>query len=97
MITLGKTKPVPMDVYPTPPEFNAEAALAFTRESAPSAWVAVMLEIQDRIADATDIVSNMATSKEHGYSAYAAGQLGAYVELYRALEEKRNEAVTERL
>ena len=97
MITLGKTKPVPMDVYPTPPEFNAEAALAFTRESAPSAWVAVMLEIQDRIADATEIVANMATSKEHGYSAYAAGQLGAYVELYRALEEKRNEALTERL
>jgi len=86
-----------MDVYPTPPEFNAEAALAFTRESAPSAWVAVMLEIQDRIADATEIVSNMATSREHGYSAYAAGQLGAYVELYRALEEKRNEAVAERL
>ena len=86
-----------MDVYPTPPEFNAEAALAFTRESAPSAWVAVMLEIQDRIADATEIVSNMETSKEHGYSAYAAGQLGAYVELYRTLEEKRNEAVAERL
>jgi len=97
MIYPRKTKPVPMDVYPSPPDFNPAAALAFTRESAPPSYVAVMLEIQDRIADATALVANMATSKEHGYLARCAGELGALVELYDALEAKRTEAVTERL
>jgi hypothetical protein len=97
MIYPRKTKYVPMDVYPTPPDFNPGAALAFTRESAPGAWVAVMLEIQDRIADATDLVAAMQTSKEHGYLARCAGELGALVELYNSLEGKRAEAVTERL
>lgn len=86
-----------MDVYPAPLDFNPAAALAFTRESAPPSYVAVMLEIQDRIADATALVANMATSKEHGYLARCAGELGALVELYEALEAKRTEAVTERL
>jgi len=86
-----------MDVYPAPKEFDAQAALAFTRESAPPAYIAVMIEIQDRIADATALVANMATCKEHGYLARCAGELGSLVELYDALESKRSEAVTERL
>jgi hypothetical protein len=92
-----KTKHVPMDTYKVGPDYDASHALAFTRESAPPAWLAVMIAIQDRIADATDLASAMATAKEPGYQAHAAGQLCALIELYADLERQRTEAVTERL
>jgi len=79
-------------MYKKPEDFDIESALAFPRESAPAAWLAVMLNLQDRIADATLLVSNMATSKEHGLVAHAAGQLNALQELWDDLEQRRAEA-----
>jgi hypothetical protein len=72
----------PLDLYQLPDDFDPSQALAFTRESAPPAWLAVMSAIQDRLADATNLASAMATAKEPGYQAHAAGQLCALVELY---------------
>jgi hypothetical protein len=92
-----KPKHVPMDTYKVGPDFDPGHALAFNRESAPPAWLAVMLAIQDRIADATDLATNMATAKEPGYQAHCAGALGSLVELYDALERQRAEAMTENL
>jgi len=92
-----KPKHVPMDVYKVEPDFETSRALAFTRESAPPAWLAVMIAIQDRIADATDLATNMATAKEPGYQAHCAGGLGALLELYNELERQRAEAMTENL
>jgi hypothetical protein len=80
-----------------PADFDLGEALAFTRESAPPVWIAVMSALQDRIADATNLASAMATSKEPGYQAHAAGQLCALVELYDDLEQKRTEAMAEHL
>ena len=65
----------PLDLYPLPADFDPSEALAFTRESAPPVWLAVMSALQDRIADATNLASAMATAKEPGYQAHAAGQL----------------------
>lgn len=87
-----KTKHVPMDMYKVGEDFDTKAALAFTREQAPAAWLAFMLNLQDRIADVSLLVSNMATSKEHGLVAHAAGQLNALQELWDDLEAKRAEA-----
>lgn len=87
-----KRKHVLSDMYKKPEDFDTSAALAFPRESAPAAWLAVMLNLQDRIADATLLVSNMATSKEHGLVAHAAGQLNALQELWDDLEQRRAEA-----
>ncbi len=87
-----KTKHVPMDMYKVGEDFDTKAALAFTREQAPASYLAVMLALQDRIADASLLVSNMATSKEHGLVAHAAGQLNALQELWDDLEAKRAEA-----
>ena len=56
-----------MDMYKNPEDFDTSAALAFPREQAPAAWLAVMLALQDRIADAVLLVSAMATSKEPGF------------------------------
>jgi hypothetical protein len=56
-----------------------------------------MSALQDRIADATNLASAMATAKEPGYQAHAAGQLCALVELYDDLEAKRLEAMSEHL
>jgi hypothetical protein len=56
-----------------------------------------MSAIQDRLADATNLASAMATAKEPGYQAHAAGQLCALVELYDDLEAKRVEAMSEHL
>ena len=92
-----KPKHVPMDTYKVGPDFDASRALAFTRESAPPTWLAVMKAIEDRIADATALVTNMATAKEPGYQAHCAGVLGALVELYDDLERQRTEAMTENL
>jgi hypothetical protein len=86
-----------VDLYPVPADFDPSEALAFTRESAPPAWLAVMSAIQDRLADATNLASAMATAKEPGYQAHAAGQLCALVELYDDLEQKRTEAMAEHL
>jgi len=87
-----KTKTIPIDRYTVSDDFDREGALAFSREQAPNAYLAVMLELQDRIADATTLVAAMATSKEPGYLSHAAGQLNALQELWDALETRRTEA-----
>jgi len=79
-------------MYKKHEDFDTSAALAFPRESAPAAWLAVMLNLQDRIADATLLVSNMATAKDSGLLSHAAGQLNALQELWDDLEGKRAEA-----
>ena len=87
-----KTKTIPTDLYTVSEDFDKKAALAFTREQAPAAYLAVMLNLQDRIADASDLATNMATAKDHGFIAHAAGQLNALQELWDDLEAKRAEA-----
>ena len=79
-------------MYKNHEDFDTTAALAFPREQAPAAWLAVMLALQDRIADAVLLVSAMATSKEPGFVAHAAGQLNALQELWDDLEQRRAEA-----
>ena len=51
-----------------------------------------MLNLQDRIADAVLLASSMATAKDPGFLAHAAGQLNALQELWDDLETKRAEA-----
>lgn len=87
-----KTKSIPVDLYAVNEDFDREAALAFSRDRAPSAYLAVMLELQDRIADTSTLVATMATAKELGYLAHAAGQLNALQELWDTLEQRRTEA-----
>ncbi len=72
--------------------YDPKGALAFSREQAPNAYLAVMTELQDRIADAVTLCSTMATSREGGYLAHAAGQLCALQELWDTLEQRRTEA-----
>jgi uncharacterized membrane protein YebE (DUF533 family) len=52
-----------------------------------------MLDLQDRIADASTLVATMATAKEPGYLSHAAGQLNALQELWDALESRRAAAM----
>jgi hypothetical protein len=85
-------KRIPLDIYKTDEDFDQEGALAFSRETAPAAYLAVMVELQDRIADISSLVATMATAKEHGYLAHAAGQLSALQELWDALESRREAA-----
>jgi hypothetical protein len=87
------TKRIPLDIYRPGEDFDHEAALAFPRENAPAAYLAIMVELQDRIADMSALVANMATSKDHGYLAHAAGQLSALQELWDALESRREAAM----
>jgi hypothetical protein len=89
-----KTKPIPVDTYKPTDNYEPKGALAFSRDQAPPAFVAVMLELQDRLADAITLTSTMATAKESGYLAHAAGQLCALQELWEALEQRRAESVT---
>jgi hypothetical protein len=86
------TKAVPLDLYKANEDFDPNAALAFSREQAPAGVLAIMLTLQDRIADAVLLVSAMATAKEPGFLAHAAGQLNALQELWEDLEAKRAEA-----
>jgi hypothetical protein len=86
------TKRIPLDIFKTSEDFDREAALAFPRHDPPAAYLAVMQELQDRIADISALVATMATSKEHGYLAHAAGQLCALQELWDALESQREAA-----
>ena len=79
-------------MYKKPENFDTSAALAFSREQAPPAFAAVMLNLQDRIADAALLVSNMATAKDSGLLAHAAGQLNALQELWDDIEAKRAES-----
>jgi hypothetical protein len=88
-----KTKTIPTDLYAVNEDFDREAALAFSRDQAPGAYLAVMLELQDRIADASTLVATMATAKEPGYLAHAAGQLNALQELWDTLETRRAAAM----
>jgi hypothetical protein len=87
-----KTKTIPVDLYSVSEDFDREGALAFSRDQAPPAYLAVVLELQDRIADASTLVATMATAKELGYLAHAAGQLNALQELWDALETRREAA-----
>ena len=87
-----KTKHVPMDMYKVGEDFDPKAALAFSREQAHPSYLAAMINLQDRIADAALLVSNMATAKDSGVLAHAAGQLNALQELWDDLEAKRAEA-----
>jgi hypothetical protein len=87
-----KTKTIPVDLYSVNEDFDREGALAFSRDQAPPAYLAVVLELQDRIADASTLVATMATAKEPGYLAHAAGQLNALQELWDALEARREAA-----
>jgi hypothetical protein len=89
---LTKFKAVPLDLYKANEDFDSNAALAFSREQAPAGVLAIMLTLQDRIADAVLLVSAMATAKEPGFLAHAAGQLNALQELWEDLEAKRAEA-----
>ena len=79
-------------MYKKPENFDTSAALAFSRDQAPPAFAAVMLNLQDRIADASILVSNMATAKDPGLLAHAAGQLNALQELWDDFEQRRAEA-----
>jgi hypothetical protein len=81
-----------MDMYTKPEDFDTSGALAFARDQAPAGVLAIMLTLQDRIADAVLLVSNMATAKDPGFLAHAAGQLNALQELWDDLEAKRAEA-----
>lgn len=85
-------KTIPLDRYTVGEDFDPKAALAFSREQAHPSYLAVMLNIQDRIADAILLVSTMATAKDPGFLAHAAGQLNALQELWDDLEAKRAEA-----
>ena len=90
----AKTKAIPADIYRPSDNYEPKGALAFSRKQAPPAFLAVMTEIQDRIADTSLLVSTMATAKEPGYLAHASGQLSALLELWEALEQRRSESVT---
>jgi hypothetical protein len=87
-----KTKTIPIDRYTVSDDFAREGALGFSREQAPPAALAILLKLQDRIADASALVSTMATAKESGYLAHAAGQLNALQELWDDIETTRAEA-----
>ena len=89
---LTKVKAIPLDLYKVGEDFDPDAAIAFSREQAPPSYLAVMLTLQDRIADAVLLASAMATAKEPGFLAHAAGQLNALQELWDDLEAKRAEA-----
>jgi hypothetical protein len=94
MLFTQKTKTIPIDRYQVTDNYDPKGALSFTREQAPPAFLAVMTELQDRIADTSLLVSTMATAKEPGYLAHAAGQLSALNELWDTLEQRRAESVT---
>jgi hypothetical protein len=85
-------KAVPLDLYKVSEDFDPNAALAFSRDQAPAGVLAIMLTLQDRIADASLLVSSMATAKEPGFLAHAAGQLNALQELWDDIEQRRAEA-----
>jgi hypothetical protein len=92
MLFTQKTKTIPTDLYTVNEDFDREGALAFSRDQAPPAYLAVMLELQDSISDIRTLVATMATAKEPGYLAHAAGQLNALQELWDTLEQRRAEA-----
>ena len=94
MLFTQKTKTIPIDRYQVTDNYDPKGALSFTREQAPPAFLAVMTEIQDRIADTSLLVSTMATAKEPGWLAHASGQLNALLELWDTLEQRRAESVT---
>jgi hypothetical protein len=89
---LTKVRAIPLDLYKVSEDFDPNAALAFSREQAPPSYLAIMITLQDRIADAVLLASAMATAKELGFLAHAAGQLNALQELWDDLEAKRAEA-----
>ncbi len=88
----NRTKTIPTDRYNPGDNHDPKGALAFSRDQAPPAYLAVMLELQDRIADTSLLVSTMATAKEPGYLAHASGQLAALLEFWDSLEQRRAES-----
>jgi len=92
IMLFAKTKTIPLDRYTVSTDFDADGALGFSRDKAPAAFLSVMLNIQDRIADAATLVAAMATAKEPGYLAHAAGQLNALQELWDDIESRRADA-----
>lgn len=87
-----KTKAIPVSAYSADEPFEANASYAWQKHAPPPEVLAIMLNVQDRIADAQLLVSNMATAKEPGYLAHAAGQLSALQELWDDIEARRVEA-----
>jgi len=87
-----KTKAIPVPAVTTNDDFDIEAAYAWPKHDPPQAALAILINIQDRIADAQLLVSNMATAKEPGYLAHAAGQLSALQELWDDIEARRVDA-----
>jgi hypothetical protein len=87
-----KIKTIPIDRYVVVEDFDFNGALGFSREQAPPAFLSVMCKIQDQIADITKLVSTMATAREPGYLAHAAGQLDALLALWDDIETTRAEA-----
>ena len=85
-------KTIPLDRYQASDNFDPQSALAFSREQAHPSYLAIMLSLQDRIADACLLVSTMATAKDPGLLAHAAGQLNALQELWDDIEARRAEA-----
>ena len=85
-------KTIPLDRYTAPEDFDPNGALAFTRDQVHPTYLAIMINLQDRIADACLLVSTMATAKDPGLLAHAAGQLSALQELWDDLESRRAEA-----
>jgi hypothetical protein len=81
-----------MDMYRKPEDFDMAGALAFGRDQVHASYLAIMIILQDRIADAVLLASNMATAKDPGFLAHAAGQLNALQELWDDLEQRRAEA-----
>ena len=81
-----------MDMYTKPEDFDMSGALAFGRDQVDQTYLAIMIILQDRIADAVMLASNMATAKDAGFLAHAAGQLNALQELWDDLEQRRAEA-----
>lgn len=89
---LTKVRAIPLDLYKVGEDFDPKAALAFSREQAHPSYLAIMIILQDRIADAVLLVSAMATAKDPGFLAHAAGQLNALQELWDDIEQRRAEA-----
>ena len=87
-----RPKHVVMDMYRKPEDFDMASALAFGRDQVDQTYLAIMIILQDRIADAVLLASNMATAKDPGFLAHAAGQLNALQELWDDLEQRRAEA-----
>ena len=80
-------------MYKKPEDFDMSAALAFSREQAPAGVLAVMLTLQDRIADAVLLADQgaVATSTAYVVATHAGGLLALWggTSLGRSLRRRR--------